>query len=275
MTTQDTLNPSRTTVIRGAREEPALSLTSGEWSRLARYAARAELSALMADALAHELKNALTGIAGFAELVARQTSSVDPVVRHLDSARIVADKAATLLRSFTDFSFRLFSGATSMKMNTVIARLAGILPLVVPKYVDLEIQTDPDLGSIHADPSEIEQAILCLVAHACNGVPEGRKLTLKTTKDGGSDRPGEWNCLVTVSASDTGPGMAEATRAGLSEPAAALQESASDLRFALPAVAVTAKEYGGHVEVSCAPGQETTIALRFPRLDASSSRLAA
>jgi len=260
------------TASRGDGEEPALTLTHGKWTTLARQAATAELAARMADVVVHDFNDYLTGIAGFAHLALRRTPSGDPIARDLNNIRIIADRGGRLLRGFSILAARVPTGATSININTVIAGVEEVLPLLIPQNVDMEIIPDPELDSIHADPSHIELTILFLVAHAYEAMREGGKLTLKTANVVCSADPEDSNCeatQVTLTVSDTG---SDAQLFGASGP---VEQGLDGQCFALSVVAAMVSQYKGRVEVLSRPAQGTTIAVYFPSIRRSSSNFAA
>ena len=97
-----------------------------------------------------------------------------------------------------------------------------MIPPLFGARVKIESSLDREIGTVYADPGELQQALLNLCLNARDAMPSGGKLCLKT------DMPRALDCLTTarghgarcavIEVTDTGCGMSAETRQRIFEP---------------------------------------------------------
>lgn len=138
---------------------------------------------LVIDALAtemiHDLNNMLTIIAGNADIVAEHLPANHPA--HPDLALIsavaahagsVTNQVATYVANQHNERRHIALGAWLRETRPLIHRLAGPL-------VQVDLAGAPDLWPINANPSELTEVLLSLVAGARAAMPTGGRITLR------------------------------------------------------------------------------------------------
>ena len=143
-----------------------------------------------------------------------------------------------------------------LDLNTVVAEVGGLLQRLLGDHVELDIVAAPKLGTVRADPGQIEQVLVNLVVNARDAMPEGGKLTIRTrdAEDG----------FVELSVTDTGVGMDERhARPGLR---AVLHDREQGVGLGLASVYGIVQQSGGDVTVESAPGMGSTFTVRLPRV---------
>jgi K+-sensing histidine kinase KdpD len=95
---------------------------------------------------------------------------------------------------------------------------------VIGENIELEFRSESHLGSVEADPGQLEQVIINLAINARDATPNGGKLSITTSNIYLDEayvarrvvvRPGSYVQLVV---SDTGSGMEEETQSHIFEP---------------------------------------------------------
>jgi signal transduction histidine kinase len=135
-----------------------------------------------------------------------------------------------------------------MNLDTMLRRLIG---------EDIEVLTvaGRDLGTVKADPGQIEQVLMNLALNARDAMPDGAKLTLETENMDLDDsyaserpplRPGRY---VMLAVSDTGIGMSPATQAHIFEPFFTTKEVGKGTGLGLSMVCGIVKQSGGYIWV--------------------------
>jgi two-component system cell cycle sensor histidine kinase/response regulator CckA len=133
-------------------------------------------------------------------------------------------RAATLTRQLLAFSRRQVLDLRTLNLNQIIQNMQPMVERLVGPNIRVQAQLAPELGAIRADAGQIEQVIINLAVNARDAMPNGGSLLLETS-DLVLDQPlvvrrieippGRY---VTLSVTDTGVGMDEATQERIFEP---------------------------------------------------------
>lgn len=198
-----------------------------EVKKFERYLAQSQkleaLGALSAE-VAHEFRNVLTGISGYAQLVSEQVG-YDPVLRQdLDRIQALVEYSAGLVNKLLVFGQREASHPAEVYLNSLIEDLCKVFKRLLGKDIELSFLPDLRLPTIRADRGQIEQVLMNLVLNARDAMPEGGKLTIQTErvevdrKYARAQMGAQPGPYVRISVSDSGCGMDEATRERIFEP---------------------------------------------------------
>jgi CheY-like chemotaxis protein len=128
-----------------------------------------------------------------------------------------------------------------------------------------------DLGTIKADPTQIEQVLMNLVVNSRDAMAAGGKITVETTNvdvekkstcTKVTPKPGSY-VLLTVT--DTGAGMDKMTQARIFEPYFSTKPAGKGTGLGLPTVFGIVEQSAGTIDVASAPGHGTIFKIYFPR----------
>ena len=176
----------------------------------------------IAAGIAHEVKNPLGGIRGAAELLARRV----PGQRDQETAALIVrevDRIATLVDELMVFARGDELKLERLNLHRVID---GVLDLLAadPLARDTEWRRiyDPSIPELEADPGRLTQVLLNLTRNAIQAMGEAggvlsirTRMTLEHRLLGPDGRP---EPTVSISLSDTGPGIPEEILARLATP---------------------------------------------------------
>jgi signal transduction histidine kinase len=206
----------------------------------------------------HELRNALTGVFGWAERLVRKRPG-DPS----QAAREVfegAERTITLLNNFLDLT-RLDAGKLrpvwrDVQVRTAVARaVAGLIPAAEPKQVSIEEQYLNEPRELRTDPMRLEQILVNLVSNAIRHSPEGRAVVIRV--QGNRDH-------AVFEVEDCGPGIPAELRDKIFEPFERFDPlSGTGSGLGLPLSRRLAEILGGHLTVEC-PEDATVFRLALP-----------
>ncbi len=219
----------------------------------------------MASHLAHEIRNPLTAIGGFASSIARQ---------HQDDARtrrnatIIYDEVCRLERTLVnvlDYTRPLRPEKRSICVNDVVRQtLQQFEAQLHDCGAEVHLTLPEDVPNIKADPEMIKQVVINLVKNAIDALEGagGGVLSILT----GPDEEGGARIVVR----DTGPGMTEDVLENLFSPFYTTKIGGIGLGLSVSSRIV--EQHGGSIEVESRPGAGTGFTVR---LEAGEGRRAA
>ncbi|MDL2272006.1 PAS domain-containing sensor histidine kinase [Desulfovibrio sp. OttesenSCG-928-I05] len=230
-------------------------------SRLEKSLAEAEKMAAvgtLAAGVAHEIRNPLSSLRGFAQYFAKKFAGKQPEEEY---AATMVREADRLNRVVTDMLY--LSRPRALHPDTItLAPLADELEALLrfdlqAKNVTLERQFEtPDL---FADRENLKQALINLLLNALEAFPaEGGTDAPRITLRSGTDDDG----VVWVEIADNGPGMDDTQQKQAFEPFFTTKSKGTGLGLAL--VHKTMREHDGSAHITTAPGKGFSIRLEFP-----------
>ncbi len=239
-----------------------------------RQSQKMEAVGRLAGGVAHDFNNLLTVIRGYSELILSRLAAGDPMHREMEEVKKAADRAAALTGQLLAFSRRQFVSTKVVDLNAVILNMDGMLRrLLGEDIIELCADLEQSLGSIKADPGQIEQVIMNLAVNARDAMPTGGRLTIETRNvDVGKGTRLDTIVLdegpyVMLAVKDTGHGMSEETLSHLFEPFFTTKEKGKGTGLGLSTVYGIVKQSGGTIDVESKEGRGTTFKIFFPRVD--------
>jgi signal transduction histidine kinase/ActR/RegA family two-component response regulator len=238
-----------------------------------RQAQKLDAIGRLAGGVAHDFNNLLTIILSYTQLLRKSMPSESPMRADLDQVDEAARRAGTLTHQLLAFSRKQVLQPRVIELPGVVEGIEPMLSRLVGEDIELRAMVRPPVSRVKADPGQIEQVLLNLVANARDALPKGGTVTITTqnvaTMEGENRpldgmRPGPW-VLLTVH--DTGVGMDEATKARIFEPFFTTKEPGRGTGLGLAMVYGIIKQSGGFIWVDSAPGRGTTFRVYLPPVE--------
>lgn len=234
------------------------------------HAQKAETVATMAGGLAHDFNNVLSGIVGYASLLAARLESGSTDHQAALTILDAADRAVAMTGQLMTIARRTVPVVHPLDLREMLPRTLALLAQGVDPRWRLQLEVAPDLRMVEADRPQIEQVIANLVANAREAMPEGGLVTVRAanrTFGAGDARPlpnMPAGAYVLVEVSDTGRGMTHEVMSRLFEPFFTTRKMAVGQGLGMAVVQGIVKIHKGFVVVRSQPGQGTAIGVYLP-----------
>jgi PAS domain S-box-containing protein len=269
-------------IYAGARDVSERQKSQAERQRLEQQllqSQKMESVGLLAGGVAHDFNNLLTVILGCTDGIAERLRPGHEAHGLLSEVNQAAQRAAELTRQLLAFSRRQVLQPRVVDLNDAVADVSRMLRRMLGENVMLELILGADVGTVFADPGQLQQIIVNLAVNARDAMPKGGTLTFQTVNVPHAETaraelaelaPGSYAALIVR---DTGLGMDETTRGRVFEPFFTTKgEMGTGLGLAT--VYGIVKQSGGQILVSSQPGVGTTFQVFLPRAQPGSARVA-
>jgi PAS domain S-box-containing protein len=237
-----------------------------------RQSQKMEAVGQLTGGIAHDFNNLLVGVTGSLELLeeALDQGRVDEARPYIAAAQASARRAATLTQRLLAFSRRQTLDPKPTDVAALIAGLEDLMRRTVGPGVELLVVGEDDLWRTQIDPSQLENALLNLAINARDAMPDGGRITIKSTNlslDEAAARtrqlpPGDY---VSVCVSDTGVGMSRAVIERAFDPFFTTKPLGQGTGLGLSMIHGFVIQSGGQVRIDSAPGLGAAICLELPR----------
>lgn len=227
----------------------------------------------LAAGIAHDFNNTLTATVGASDLVRELGGVPENVKRHLDLISREGDRASRLVRQILDFSRKTEVERFPVSLDKAVVECCHLLNHVMPEGIDLRVETDGESKCVRANDTQLQQVITNLVLNARDAMPETGRVTLKTETVSlqaprplgtGSDAEvpaGKW---VTLTVSDTGPGIPRDVRKRIFEPFFTTKPQGEGTGLGLSQVFGIVKQHEGYIDVREADGGGAAFVVYLP-----------
>ncbi len=220
-----------------------------------RHAQKMEAVGRLAGGIAHDFNNLLTVISGYSGLVKNRLGAADPSYPHVLEIEKAATRATLLVRQLLAFSRRQILQPVSLDLNELIREMEDMLRRLIGEHILLNVRYGTPLGSVRADPTQIQQIVMNLAVNARDAMPDGGELTISTQLNGGE---------VLFRVSDNGTGMDETTRAHVFEPFFTTKDVDKGTGLGLSTVHGIVEQSGGRISIESELGRGTAISIWLP-----------
>lgn len=231
----------------------------GEIKRLQEQVRRNErLSALgnLAAGIAHEIRNPLSSIKGFATYLAGKIKTEGP---DKDAAKVMIQEVDRLNRVVSELLEFAKPGQPVLKNEDVNAVIERALRLcgsdASGKGVEVRFQKDEALPLVPLDAERMTQALLNLFLNAIQAMERNGVLEVSARREGSPGR-------LAVRIADTGKGISPDVIANIFNPYFTTRPSGTGLGLAI--VHRVVEGHGGEIKVESQPGTGTTFTILLP-----------
>jgi PAS domain S-box-containing protein len=241
-------------------------------------AQKMELVGSLAGGVAHDFNNLLTIITGYSALALSRELNAEAAedIRRIKEA---SGKAASLTRQLLAFSRRQVLQPRNISLNTVVGNIENLLQRTIGENINLVKSLDPRLGTVNADPVQLEQVVMNLAINARDAMPQGGRLLFETKNlnlptpypQSGFEIPAGTYVLLVVT--DTGIGISPEYMDRIFEPFFTTKGVGTGTGLGLSTVYGIVKQSGGYIWAYSDVGLGTTFAVCLPRVDSPPDKI--
>ncbi|MCP2016181.1 two-component system cell cycle sensor histidine kinase/response regulator CckA [Qipengyuania citrea] len=256
---------------------------SSEEKRLRRQVAQAtKMQAVgqLAGGVAHDFNNVLTAIIGYCDLMLLRHTPGDSDYDDIQQIKANSNRAASLTRQLLAFSRQQTLRPVVLQLPDVVSEVSQLLKRLMGEKVEFSVRHDRELGSVRADPQQLEQVIINLAVNArdamqMNAIKRGKQdwkgsLTLATRRVSARDvrkmgidiMPADDYTVLIVQ--DTGGGIPDEHLNKIFEPFFTTKEQGKGTGLGLSTVYGIVKQSNGFIFADNVQGPDgTLIGARF------------
>ena len=232
-----------------ARNVTALRLLEKEVARSRHLNAIGSLAA----GVAHEIRNPLSSIKGFAIYFKQRLSGNPEDEQTADIMIAETERLNRVVSQLLEFARPLTLKKEQTNMTDLVRHAIRLVAAEAQKNaVEIDVQAGADLPQVDIDPDKIKQVMLNIFLNALSAMPDGGRLTvaITTQKD-----------FMEVAVCDTGSGIKEEDLPRIYDPYFTSKPAGTGLGLAVVQKIMDA--HGGVVQIDGKEGFGTKVTLRF------------
>jgi signal transduction histidine kinase len=247
----------------------------------------------LAGGVAHDFNNLLTAILGSVSMLLEDVNSLSGDDNSNRGLRIVSEfpahvdlagslktienaslRAAELVRQLLGFSRQNMLWLQPVDLRGGVEETIRILRRTIDPRITMSVHTTPDLWTVLADSSQINQVLMNLCLNSRDAMPEGGRLLVETDNVDVDDdfvrqhpeaRLGQF---VRLRVTDNGDGIPTDIQSRIFQPFFTTKEPDKGTGLGLAVVVGIVKQHHGWIECDSTPGQGTTFDVYLPRCTA-------
>ncbi|UCG77275.1 MAG: HAMP domain-containing protein [Nitrospirota bacterium] len=208
--------------------------------------------------IAHEVKNPLAGILGFAQLSLRKLDKENPLYENISVIEKETKRCRDIIDNLMKFARQEQVTHALTDINSVVEDAVTILNHQLGIHqVQLDKELSPDLPKVLINSNQIQQVLMNLIINAqqaFEGEPGHVVVRTGIGKDGN----------VEISVNDNGPGIPDEIRSKIFEPFFTTKPTGKGTGLGLSVSYGIVKDHNGDIRIESEIGKGTTFVMSFP-----------
>lgn len=207
----------------------------------------------LATYIAHEIRNPLFAIGGFANSLLRAPSLDDTAREKVGIILQESKRLDKILKSILNFARPTDARQTVVDLNQVVADTTELMTLgCEDKGITVNLDLGTNLAKVKGDAEMLKQCLINMFKNAIEAMPEGGELSVKTHMT---------SSHVAFELKDTGRGIPQELREKVFNPFFSTKEQGAGL--GLPMTKKIIEEMGGNVELHSKQDEGTRVVLHL------------
>jgi two-component system, NtrC family, sensor kinase len=210
----------------------------------------------LASSIAHEIKNPLISIQGFARRIGT-TEDREKLEKYAKFIEQEADRLTQVLAKLLGFSRMDEPKQDLVNLNDIVDDTVLFMEhhLTRFKNVEIAVKKDLDLPVVQVDRIHVQQTMVNILMNAAQAMPGGGEILIRTGKN---------DQYVFISIADTGVGIKEEDLERVFEPFFTTKEKEQGTGLGLSLCKRLIEANAGKIEVDSAVGKGTTFTIMIP-----------
>ena len=217
-----------------------------------------KLSALgeLAGSIAHEIKNPLIAIQGFAKRI-EKTNEPDKIEEYAGVIDKEAGRLSNVLMKLLEFSRMDEPNKEYVDVNEIVDDTVLFMEhhLTRFKNVELVVERKKDLPHIQVDKIHIQQALVNIIMNAAQAMPVGGIIEIKTQNANGR---------ISISVKDEGAGIKDEDMGKIFEPFFTTKKKGEGTGLGLSLSKRLVEANGGEIDVESKMGEGSVFKILLP-----------
>ena len=227
----------------------------------------------LAGGIAHDFNNILGIILGNTELALDDVQEWNPARHNLNEIRTACLRARDIVRQILAFSRQSKQEKKPVKIDQILEESIYLLRSSIPTTIDIRLNISSQVGTVNADPTQINQIILNLCTNAAyamrekGGMLEVDLENIELNEESASRyhglTPGKY---VQITVRDTGNGIDPKVMDQIFDPYFTTKGVGEGSGMGLAVVHGIVKNHGGDISVHSEMGKGTAFLILLPSI---------
>ncbi len=210
----------------------------------------------LAAGVAHEIRNPLSSIKGFATYFKERYRQVPEDQKTAEVMIQEVERLNRVISQLLDFASPMSIQERPTSLPSLIQHSIRLIEGDAHKKgIGIHTDISPEINEVMIDPDRFKQVLLNLYLNSIEAMGRGGTLSVRVQREAG-----ERDILITVS--DTGMGIREEDLPNIFDPYFTSKSSGTGLGLAI--VLKIVESHGGKVAVKSSPGEGTTVTITLP-----------
>ncbi len=251
--------------------------TKKELEMLLAQAQKMETIGTLAGGLAHDFNNILSGVVGYASLLAARLPEGSPDHEAARTILEAADRATVLTNHLLTIARKSAPALAVVRLQEMLPRTVAFLSRTIGPTHPIRLEVAEDTFEVDVDRPQLEQVITNLCLNARDAMPGGGAITIVV----GNHVFGEGECplptmpageYVGIAVGDTGVGMPPDVMGRVFEPFFTTKELGRGTGLGLAVAYGIVKSHRGFIRATSKVGQGSEFLVYLPRSRGGAAR---
>jgi signal transduction histidine kinase len=235
---------------------------------------RMELISIMAAGIIHDVKNIMSIIRGYPDIISLKLAKQEPVAKELHKIQDSTDRAHGIMMQLLKMTRKNEDSKTIGDLVAFVTESLELIRVILPKTIGLEKQVPDQEVRANFNYIQLNQALMNLVLNAGQAISETGNIKISLAEVDSRDLPSikadqlKAGRYIRLAVSDDGAGISPEILPRIFEPAFTTKGDKGGAGLGLMVVKWITENHGGFVTVDTEVGKGTTFGLFLPKPEA-------